>query len=286
MEAIGYYQKRILNFLAYPLIFISAVLCITEGFTDFGKLNFSLLLSCVFAVLLYYTRRRYGLWRALLFILMFAFFTYLLYDNLYELTRALAGWLKGKPILFGALKNLYELVFGNLLSELIYHTEYAKAVVTESGIISGAVDIFKSNPASPNAVTSSYLTGEYFENIFLPPAVLILLFRKLKGKERGALTAVCLLSIIAGDARLFSLVILLINPALYVVYLLVTALSYLSSILLDFRIGFINSASFFELIKYIRNPLFFLLTGIALSVLMYFASLYVLTKFGGKNESS
>ena len=277
------YLDKIRDFLSVPLLFLSVALCVAE-LSPVGIVNFGLLPAVLFALTIVYSSKRLTKIQSFFSLSAVALLIFLMYYFDETAARLIAGRLSGKGALFGAVRNVYSLFFGNMLEELVYHTQYSKAILTNGGIVSGAVDIFQFDTESPNGVTASLLTGRYFENIFLPLGAGLSVFPHLEKKEKLTLASVCLLSVLAGDSRVLSLFLLLVNPLLYVAYLAVIFSGYLVASLLDLRIGFTFSASLSEAVKYVGSPVYFLLTGAVLAVLMYFLSVYILTKFKGENE--
>lgn len=200
-----------------------------------------------------------------------------LYDSLYDLLRHFASAISGKGAVFGVVNDFYSLFLSNSFSDLFYHYDYSSAQVVEDKIVSGVVNIFGAGVDSP--LVAKYLTGKYFVNISLSIGAFVLLFSKLTDKERLPLIFVLLLSVIVGDSRLMSAVILLYNPIVYLGYLVCVFISYFVARFVDIRIGFVDSASVVELFRYNHSWIYFLLTGAILSVLTYFVMQIVLSKF-------
>lgn len=239
----------------------------------------SVILSFVFCFLLGKTDLEYGFFACLLTGTVLAVVFGILYDYIFELLRALCGAVKGKGALFGAINNFYNIAFSKNLEELFYHKEYSGTTLINGNLISGVVDIFKANTQNPNYAVAKFLTGKYFENIFLTLGLFIALYSRFDKKIKSAFVLIALLAVVFGDTRLFSLFILLYNPMLYLCYLILIAISYLVSSMLDIRIGFIQNGSLFELFRYGNNYLYFILTGVVLIALTYFASSIILSKF-------
>ena len=107
----------------------------------------------------------------------------------------------------------------------------------------------------------------------------LLLFKKFENEQQIAFACCFGLAVVFGDVRLFSLFILVYNPMMYFGYLLVTAISYLSAYLLDIRIAFLKTGSLFELFKYMEKPVYFIITGLVITVLTYFLESLILSKF-------
>ena len=200
------------------------------------------------------------------------------YDLLFSLLKTLCSSLKGKGALFGAVNNAYSLMFSDNLSKLFYHMDYSGTAYVNSEIITGVVDIFTAQQV-PGVNVSKYLSGKYFVNIFVSAGLFGLLYQKLEKEQKTAFLICFALAVLFGDVRLFALFILVYNPLLYFGYLLLIFVSYLTAYFLDIRIVFYKSGSLFELFKYIEKPVYFIITGLVITVLTYFIERIILSRF-------
>ena len=200
------------------------------------------------------------------------------YDYLFSFLKALCLTLKGRGALFGLVNNVYSLVFSSNLETLFYHKDYSGTAFVNSNVITGVIDIFNAQKlAGINA--AKYLTGKYFVNIFVSVGVFLLIYQRLESTVKSAFFLCFLLGVIFGDIRLFALFLLIYNPFMYFGYLLLTLVSYLAAYLLDIRIMLLKTGSLFELFKYMDKPIYFILTGLVITVLAYFLESLILTKF-------
>ena len=79
---------------------------------------------------------------------------------------------------------------------------------------------------------------------------------------------------------------LLLQPLSAAAFMLVAALGALCCALLDFRIGYMAAPSVFELVRYVRAPLLFFMTGTALAVLLYFACRWLAARRNDRIEEN
>ena len=194
-----------------------------------------------------------------------------------EYLKAFSSLIKGKGFLFGMINNAYMLGVSDKFSYLFYHTDFGSSTLSGGKILSGAIDIFKYAP--DNSAVSQYLTGKYFVNIFLTLGLLFALFKRLSLNSRLALVSVCAAGILTGDVRCISLFILIFNPFIYLAYLFVIGVSYLIPELLGLKIGFTESGSISELVRYGNSWIYFIVTGAVLTLLMYFSCRLVMAEF-------
>lgn len=265
-----------MDFLAMPLILLSAAFCILS-LTPLDRPDIGLLPAAVFAVACRDKRRYYAALAAL--------GVFLLYAVTDAVTPALADFCGAHPVLFGAVQPLYALCFGNRLSDLVLHTDCTGAVVTAKGIITGAADLAAAGVPSAPLLASRWLDGAYFVSVFLPPGGAAFLWQSAKKKERALLAAVTALSVLTGDSRLFALALVLCYPAGLVLYLLLSGLSYLTAALLQGGFGLTESPSAGALMKNSNaQTMLFVLAGVVLAVLFYFALRYTREKWRKHDE--
>lgn len=264
---------------------VTAALCVL--FLDIAlfslcSLHISFIFGLIFSILFSYIFMKYDLLWAFVICsltsLLFSLFIGLIYDYLYSVMLSLCSYLKGRGALFGAINNLYSLLFSDNFSDAFFHKEYSGTAYSNGRVVSGVLDIFEAQGvAGTNA--SRYLSGKYFINIFASSAIFIILFTRLENKEKTALFISFALSLIFGDIRLFALFILLCNPLMYLGFLLLCFISYLAAYLLDIRMLYFKDASLFELFKYADKVGYFLIAGIVIFALSYFLESIIIAKF-------
>ncbi|MFR5876619.1 MAG: hypothetical protein ACLUFN_09025 [Eubacterium sp.] len=203
----------------------------------------------------------------------------LLNDYFYELLKVFARFVQGKGSLFGVIENFYSIAFTDNFADLFYHKGYSESIIVNNRLTSGAIDIFSADTDSPRSVVSKYLTGKYLLNIFVTIGIFAALYSRFNKSEKYGFVLISLIALIFGDIKLLSLFILLFNPFLYLCYLVLVFICYLVPSMLDIRIGFIENGSIFELFKYGNNWFYFILTGVVIIFLTYFAFVLTLSKF-------
>ncbi len=221
----------------------------------------------------------YGYFALMFFGIVLALVLSMLYPYMYELLKSFCSLLKNKPGLFGVINNLYSITFSENFGDMFYHKSYSQAILVNDKLVSGAMDIFAASKENPMPIVSKYLSGKYFVNIFVSAGVFLSLYSKFKEKQKWAFVFVSLLAFAVGDVRFLSLFLLLFNPFVYICYLFLVFVCYLVSGMLDIRIGFAENGSLFELFRYGNNWIYFLLTGLVIVLLSYFAVRLVLSKF-------
>ena len=239
---------------------------------------FGIILSLFFS----YIAKRFPIYQCFLIciftVLVLSLSAGLSYEYLYSVLKKLCGILKGRGALFGAVNNLYSLLFSNNLSSLFFHKDYSGTAFSGGRIVSGVLDIFEAQGvAGTNA--SRYLSGKFIVNIFVCSALFLLINKRLDKNEKTALFICFLLAVLFGDIRLFSLFLLIYNPLMYLGFLLITAISYFSAYLLDVQLVYFKEGGIFELIKYRDKVLYFILAGFVIAVLTYFFEKIILSKY-------
>lgn len=211
--------------------------------------------------------------------IVFALVFGLLYDKLLEVLRVFASAIKNKPSLFGVINNFYTIALSDNFANLFYHSDFSQTILVGDKYYSGAIDIFSASKKSPFGIVADYLTGKYFVTVFVNLGLFVALFNKFKEQEKTAYILVSLLCLLFGRTEFLFLMIILYNPFVYFSSLILTFISYLLPHLLDIRIGFENGGTLFELIKYSDKIIYFLLSGLVMSLMTYFAVLLTLSKF-------
>ena len=195
-----------------------------------------------------------------------------------DFIKMLCASLKGRGALFGAVNNLYSLLFSDRLAQMFLNKDYSGSAFTAGKVISGVMSVFKAQGvAGINA--SRYLAGKYFVNFFVCSSAFVLIYSRLDSNGKSALIACFALAAVFGDIRLFSLFILIYNPLMYIGMLLLTVLSYLTAYFLDIRLVYLKEGSLAELLKYRDKLGYFLLAGVIIFALSYFTERIILSKF-------
>lgn len=240
--------------------------------------DMGILLLMAFALLIRYIDKSYNKYITIFSVLLLLVILTASQKWLDAFLSYMASFTQDKSIFFGSFNEVLTLFLGTKYQSLFYHTDIAGAVLNNEGILTGAVDIFSQTRDNPPLLTSKYLTGKYLANIFVSSGVFVFLYPRLKSNHSLLLILSIILSVLAGDNTLISLIVLLYNPLIYLGYVGIIGIGYLVVRIIDIRIGFINSASLIELICYIQKPLYFILVGFVLAVMMYFLSLIIIKR--------
>lgn len=203
----------------------------------------------------------------------------LCHDVLAEMLEYYADLLKSRPVLFGMIEPIYSLFFSDHFSELFLFKGFSQTAYIQDKLVSGAVNIFKADMENPSAVVAEYLTGKYFLNIFVTTGIFVSLYSKFNDYAKTAFCLTAVVCVLFGRFELFLLFIVIFNPALLLGYAFLSFISYLVPKLIDIRIGYIDSASLIGLFRYGNNWIYFIVSGVILSVLSYFVTNMINTRF-------
>ena len=207
-----------------------------------------------------------------------AFFMALLYENYTDLVRTFALRINGRGAAFGAVGNAFRLFIGDYLDMLFYHKSFSATVAVDGSIVTGALDIFKSSK-TPQHSAAEFLAGRYIVTIFIPSGIFAAVFRHLKNEAIFAFASALALSVIAGDDRIFYLLLILYSPLIYVGAVLIIFISYTVCAFIDIRTGFEVMPSVFEMLSHLDKPVYFFAVGVLISVLSYFVSRLIAARF-------
>lgn len=206
---------------------------------------------------------------------------YYIFDTLIDIT---AGAISENGPLFGLLDNIFLMVFGTQFRDVVLTKSYSGVQIVGDRIISGAFNVFKATINNPAALTSQYLSGKYYLNIFVTIGAYLAFIKKMDLREQVAFSSAAVVAVIFGKTELFLIFILCFNPISFFAYSVVSLLSYLTASLLDLRLGYLQNGSVFELFKYSNNLLYFLISGAVLCVLTYFVFKIVILKYDFASE--
>ena len=245
-------------------------------------LHISLVFGIVFALIYSFIFEKQSIFWGFVICALLSFITAVLiglsYEFLFDLLKALCSSLKGRGAVFGAVNNTYSLLFSDNLAELFYHKDYSGSAYSNGKIVSGVIDMFIAQKTA-GISASKYLSGKYVVNAFLSTGVLALIYQRLEREEKNALMLCYALALIFGDTRLFALFLLIYNPLMYLGFLLMISISYLTAFLLDIRMVFLKNGSIFEMIKYRDKLGYFLLAGLVLCILTYYFEKIIMNKW-------
>lgn len=244
--------------------------------------HFSLAASVLTGIILVWVFDRYDLIYAFLISLtigvIISVFIGFVYDYLFELLKGLCSFISKKYFLLGATDNFYSLFISDNFNKMFYGKDYSGALLIDEKIVVGIKKIFVADLDNRVSATAWYLGGKYIVNIFITMGMFSALYSRLNSNEMGAMLITSLLAIVFGDIRLLSVFVLVYNPFVYLAYLALITISYITSGMLDLKIGYLRHGSLQELITYGERWVYFLLSGIVLAVMTYFVTAYVMQR--------
>lgn len=257
---------------------------ISDGvFFSISNEHYSLLFGVLIAFILSYSVKSIDeLYCYLLFMLIgtvLGIVIGLCYDYFYSVLRAFCDFMRNKEMLFAPFNNFYSIAFSDSFEELFFTKDYSMSAVVNGKIVSGVQSIFLADTDNPNHQVSVLLSGKYLVNIFVVLGIAVALYSHFYSNELLSFLSVCAVSILFGDIKLLSLLLLLFNPIIYLAFSAMNFISYLVTALLDIRIGYADNGSVIELFKYGNSWLYFLLSGIVIAVMTYFLTQIVISKF-------
>lgn len=243
------------------------------------SLVFLILMSFLYTVLI----KKFDFYSASISLIIISFTVSLLfglcYDVLIEMLEYYAKFITGKPLLYGMIEPIYSLFLSDNFSDLFLYKGFSQTTYINEKLVSGAINIFKADTENPASIVAKYLTGKYYLNIFVTLGIFISLYSKFNDYTKVAFCLTAALCILFGRFELFLLFVIIFNPVIIIGYVFLSAISYIVPALMDIRIGYIESASLFELFKYGNNILYFLISGLILSVLSYFITNMINSRF-------
>lgn len=202
----------------------------------------------------------------------------------YEFLKQFALFLSEKPSLFNVVNNIFVLFFSTQLEDIIFNTGIGASMVINDTAVTGVKGVFEATVDNPNQMTSQFLTGKYFVNIFVAIGAFLNVFSKLNIKQKATLSLVTIVSVVFGNNILLSLYLLLLNPISYVGYLMLIFVCNIVSTLLDLRIGYLQNGNIIELFDYANNMIYFIIAGFIICILSYFVFRIIFAQFDSDNE--
>lgn len=240
-------------------IVISLLLCLAyKNLDKTYALAITIIASAVFGVLLYF---------------LSSYIENLQMNVAYFITR------KGviTPAIFGALKNFYSLFDYNFFSELFYTKSYGGSVIINEELITGIKDLLQAG--YKGELVSKFLSGQFYI-LYAIVGITLSLSDELKGAQKLVVIIIAISSVLSGNYCLFLIFIFFESWHLFISFLLVSALAYLSATLLDLQIGYLLNGGIIELLINLNKPVYALLGGLVFVAIGYFVSKYMVLKYG------
>ncbi len=223
---------------------------------------------------------------ALLLSLIFPYYNDLLIFLANKISKSLFA-----PFWFGLVKNITILLPGkNLFENLFFERSYGGAIYYANDFITGAKNIFLNeiiNNNSINSNASKYLSGNYIVSIFFVIGSSISLYSNMREekKKSNLLFFITLLTIMTGNILPYCIFLLFLNPALLLLLLGVSGISYLICSLLAVNIGYQIYGGLIEYAYYagrcsLRDAMMIMITGFVIAIMSYSVVKLFISKFG------
>ncbi len=284
-------------FLSYSLLkgkkSIKAFVCtfvlfIFYSFFDSSKSYLFVLIFCLFA---YFCYEKFDFYISTVILtfasIIFGILSNILYDKYIDIIMSLSSIISNKGYFtsssFGFINTFLSAFDINDFEKMFYYKSYGFVKVIDSSVVTGAVNIFKSNIISKG--TSVFLSGHYYR-LFLLFGVYGVLITKLKGISKITLTVLFATMLLSGNVSLFLLFILLENPYLFIGICVVSSLAYFCADIVNLGMGFIYGGSIVEMFAYINKPVYLFSIGIVFIALGYFLTRYFWERFGFSSQEN
>lgn len=266
-----------------------ALLCIMLFIASFKAINnkgsisyiFSIILVGVMYLLLKSAKRPTAIGISVAFSVLTGLLTGYLSDYFSDFSMYAAGLIADKGIfssvLFGVVRTVSSLLDSNTISELFFYKSYGGTALISDDIITGIKDMLAFG--YDGRLVSAYLSGQYYF-LFVVSGISFSMLNDLKGAQKTALIAVTLCALLSGNTSLFLLFILLQCPFLFAPVLLLCALCYGCSYIIDLNIGYLNGGGIFELIMYADKWVYLIAGGVVFVATGYFIYRYCFEKYG------
>lgn len=196
-----------------------------------------------------------------------------------QMTVAYAVSNKGiiSSVIFSIIKTALSL-FGNTgFADLFFYKSYGGTAIIDNELITGIKDLFENGYSGE--LIADYCSGHFFL-LFALVGVTLALADMLKGIQKICLIVTACCAVLSGNISLLLLFIFFESWHFYLSVILMSALSYISAVLLDIRAGYLFNGGIAELIINIDKPLYLIVGGLVFVAIGFFAAKYSALKFG------
>jgi phosphotransferase system glucose/maltose/N-acetylglucosamine-specific IIC component len=180
-------------------------------------------------------------------------------------------------ILFGALTTLLAIFDNKSFAELFFYKSYGGIIINGDNVITGIKDLVENGYSGE--LISNYLSGHYFL-LFALVGIAVALSDEIKDKQKICLIVVTVATVLTGNISLLVLFLFFESWHLYLSVILLSALSFLASSLLDMKIGYMFNGGIIELILNINKPVYLFVGGLVFVAIGFFVAKYSHLKFG------
>lgn len=201
-----------------------------------------------------------------------------------DFVKNIALLLSSRPSLFSSVNNFYTLFFSTRLEDYVFNSGIGASMVINDTVITGVKNVFEATINNPLQITSQFLSGKYFVNIFVAIGLFLNVYARQSKIQKATLILITLCSVVFGNNILLSIYIFLLSPVLYIGYLLLIFICNVVATLLDLRMGFLLQGSIVELFNYSNNIIYFVVAGLIIFILSYFVFKMILVYFNNDNK--
>ncbi len=245
----------------------------------------SIIFAIIIPLIAYFCFEKFDFYLSSVLILtvsvIFAVLFNVIYDYYLDIVMLISGGVSNKGVFssssFGLINTFLSAFDIKEFQNMFYFKSFGTGTVIDNSVISGAVNLFKSNIISKSV--SSFLSGRYYL-LFLLSGVFSILLTKVKGISKITLTALFICMLLSGNIGFILLFIFLENVYLFLSVCVLSSLCYLCADIVNLGIGFTLNGSVFEMFAYINKPVYLFSIGIVFFSLGYFVSRYFWEKVG------
>lgn len=180
-------------------------------------------------------------------------------------------------IMFSVISTVLYLFGNSSFSDLFYYKSYGGTIVKDDNVITGIKDLFENGYSGE--LLADYMTGHYFL-LFVILGVMLALADELKAVQKICLLITMLCSLVSGNISLALLFVFLESPFLFIMITIISAICYVTSNLLDIRMGYLFSGGIAEMISGIDKPVYFFVCAIVFVAIGYFVTRYSYVRAG------
>ena len=198
-------------------------------------------------------------------------------DTVTDFSSVISGKSAFASVIFSLFKTFFDFLDYKTFENLFYFKSSGGSQLIDGRIVTGISDLF--SEGYRGKLLSVYVTGNYIKGFALA-GLSAALCTLLRGEKRASVIILGLASLISGNAFFIILYALLCSLRFAPVILILYALSYGVSDILDLRTGFTVSGGIAELFAYLNKPLYFILVCAVIIAFSFFISRYTALKYG------
>ncbi|MCM1114371.1 MAG: hypothetical protein NC397_02620 [Clostridium sp.] len=193
------------------------------------------------------------------------------------LAEKISRFSNASATIYGGINSLFNTITVQSFEDLFAYRSYGGTAVIDNNLVTGIKDLFDNG--YDGKWLSAYLSGHFYQ-LFVLAGICLSLADEIKGAQRTTLIIVFVCAIVSGDFRFALLFMLLESQFLSIAFIIISALCYLVSNILDLRAGYFVDGGIIELILNLSKPIYLLVGGIVFTAIGFFVSKYVCLRFG------